>query len=40
VSELEFWQAIMRVQGPKRRPPKRAKVTAPAADEDDSSDDE
>ena len=39
VSELEFWQAIMRVQGPKRRPPKRAKVTAPAED-DDSSDDE
>ena len=39
VSELEFWQAIMRVQGPKRRPPKRAKVTAPAADEDDSSED-
>ena len=38
VSELEFWQAIMRVQGPKRRPPKRAKVTAPAAEEDDSDD--
>jgi hypothetical protein len=40
VSELEFWQAIMRVQGPKRRPPKRAKVTAPAAEEDDAGDDE
>jgi len=39
VTEQEFWQAIMRVQGPKRRPPKRAKVTAPA-EEDDSSDDE
>ena len=38
VSELEFWQAIMRVQGPKRRPPKRAKVTAPAAEEEDDSD--
>ena len=39
VTEQEFWQAIMRVQGPKRRPPKRAKVAA-AAEEDDSSDDE
>ena len=40
VSELEFWQAIMRVQGPKRRPPKRAKVTAPAEDDDSSEDGE
>jgi hypothetical protein len=39
MSEQEFWQAIMRAQGPKRRPPKRAKVTAPA-EEDESGDDE
>ena len=36
MTEQEFWQAIMRVQGPKRRPPKRAKVTAPAADDDEA----
>jgi hypothetical protein len=30
-----FWKAIIRSQGPKRRPPKRAKVTAPPAEEDD-----
>ena len=29
LSEQEFWQAIQRSQGPKRRPPTRAKVTAP-----------
>jgi len=39
MSEQEFWQAIMRAQGPKRRPPKRAKVTAPA-EEEESGDDE
>jgi hypothetical protein len=37
----DFWRAIMRSQGPKRRPPKRAKVTAPVdAEEADSDDDE
>ena len=40
MSEQEFWQAIMRAQGPKRRPPKRAKVTAPAEEDDASSDDD
>jgi hypothetical protein len=30
-----FWKAIIRSQGPKRRPPKRVKVTAPPAEEDD-----
>lgn len=40
MTEQEFWQAIMRAQGPKRRPPKRAKVTAPAEEDDVSSDDE
>ena len=39
MSEQEFWQAIMRAQGPKRRPPQRAKVTAPA-EEEESGDDE
>ena len=40
VTEQEFWQAIMRAQGPKRRPPKRAKVTAPAEEDEGSGDDE
>ena len=40
MTEQEFWQAIMRAQGPKRRPPKRAKVTASAEEEDSSGDDE
>jgi hypothetical protein len=40
MTEQEFWQAIMRAQGPKRRPPKRAKVTAPAEEDESSSDDE
>ena len=40
MTEQEFWQAIMRAQGPKRRPPKRAKVTSPAEEEDSSGDDE
>jgi hypothetical protein len=39
LTEQEFWQAIMRAQGPKRRPPKRAKVTAPP-EEEESGDDE
>ncbi len=39
MSEQEFWQAIMRSQGPKRRPPKRAKVTTPADEEDEASSD-
>jgi hypothetical protein len=30
-----FWRAIMRSQGPKRRPPKRVKVAAPAAEEEE-----
>jgi hypothetical protein len=30
-----FWKAIIRSQGPKRRPPKRVKVTAPPAEEED-----
>lgn len=40
LSEQEFWQAIMRAQGPKRRPPKRAKVTAPAEADEGSGDEE
>ncbi len=40
MSEQEFWGAIMRAQGPKRRPPKRAKVTAPADEDEGASDDE
>jgi hypothetical protein len=31
----EFWQAIVRSQGAKRKPPKRAKVTAPPEDDSD-----
>jgi hypothetical protein len=31
----EFWRAIIRSQGPKRRPPKRVKVTAPPIEEED-----
>jgi hypothetical protein len=30
-----FWRAIMRSQGPKRRPPKRVKVATPTADEEE-----
>ena len=40
MTEQEFWQAVMRAQGPKRRPPKRAKVTSPADDDEASGDDE
>ena len=36
LSEQDFWRAIMRTQGAKRRPPKRTKVPAAAEpDEDD-----
>jgi hypothetical protein len=31
----EFWRAMIRSQGPKRRPPKRAKVAAPVADDEE-----
>ncbi|MGA2583019.1 MAG: hypothetical protein ABSG31_07055 [Tepidisphaeraceae bacterium] len=31
----DFWRAILKSQGPKRRPPKRAKVVTPAAEEVD-----
>lgn len=40
MTEQEFWGAIMRAQGPKRRPPKRAKVTTPAEEDEGSADDE
>jgi hypothetical protein len=36
----DFWRAIMRSQGPKRRPPTRAKVAAPAAEADEEEDGE
>ena len=36
--EGEFWQAIIRTQGAKRRPPKRTKVAAAAPDEEDEGD--
>src|ERR1051326_7218490 len=36
LTEREFWQTIQRSQGPKRSPPKRAKVAAaPPAEEDE-----
>lgn len=35
LTELEFWQAIQRTQGPKRRPPKRAKVAASPVESDE-----
>ena len=35
VSDHDFWKAIMRLQGAKRRPPTRKKVAAPAAEEED-----
>ena len=31
----EFWRAMIRSQGPKRRPPKRTKVAAPVADDEE-----
>jgi hypothetical protein len=30
-----FWRALMHSQGPKRRPPKRAKVATPVIEDDD-----
>jgi hypothetical protein len=36
LSGADFWKALMQSQGPKRRPPKRAKVAAPVADDDDA----
>ena len=35
LTEVEFWRAIMKSQGPKRSPPKRAKVAAPPVEIDD-----
>jgi hypothetical protein len=37
---LDFWRAILRSQGPKRRPPKRVKVATAAADEVEEDDGE
>ena len=36
----DFWRTVMHAQGPKRRPPKRAKVAAVPAAEDDDEDGE
>jgi hypothetical protein len=38
--EQGFWRAILRAQGPKRQPPKRAVKVAVAAKRDDDDDDE
>ena len=35
LNQQDFWRAIQRAAGPKRRPPKRAKVAAAVADEED-----
>ena len=35
VTDHDFWRAIIRLQGAKRRPPTRKKVAAPAAEEED-----
>src|SRR5215208_1962513 len=35
LSELEFWQAMQKSQGPKRRPPTRAKVAAPVVEDEE-----
>ena len=35
LSEQDFWRAIMRLQGAKRRPPTRKKVAAAAEESDD-----
>ncbi len=40
MTDQEFWGAVMRAQGPKRRPPKRAKVAAAVEDDESSGDDE
>jgi len=36
LNELEFWQAIVRTQGAKRKPPKRTKVAVAVQSEDDN----
>jgi hypothetical protein len=35
LNEREFWQAMQQAQGPKRRPPKRAKAAAETTDDAD-----
>jgi hypothetical protein len=35
LNEQEFWHAVLRSQGPKRTPPKRAKVAVSKKEEDD-----
>lgn len=35
LGEQDFWRAVQGLNGAKRRPPKRAKVTAPIAQDDD-----
>lgn len=35
LSEQDFWRSILRSQGNRRRPPKRAKVATPAAEDED-----
>ncbi len=35
MSDRDFWEELLRSQGSKRRPPKRAKVSAPAEEEED-----
>lgn len=39
LNEQDFWRAVLRSQGSKRRPPKRVKVTAPASDDSAEDDD-
>lgn len=36
ITSQEFWQAIIRMHGPKRRPPTRAKAVASSEESDDS----
>jgi hypothetical protein len=40
LTEAEFWHAILRAQGPKRRPPKRPTKVVAAADEEAEEDGE
>ncbi len=40
VTPDEFWHAIVRIQGAKRRPPVRKKVAVPDVDGDDGAEDE
>lgn len=37
LSQAEFWQAMIRTSGPKRKPPKRAKVAVKAEGDEDES---